>query len=375
MWGSKKLSSENQQLKENIQQLEDQLSAVESDKQAAQAQAQDLESQLKNSQDDRILHEKLFASFADFACSISEQQGSMAAQAELLKNEKDSAFEATSNSQTSIQTSNTVVNDLGTIAQLLSDAVTNMTELNQRAESIGSIVSLIDGISEQTNLLALNAAIEAARAGDQGRGFAVVADEVRSLSQKTNQATREISKEIDEIQDSSSNAEERLKEISDQARTLTDSGNSLIEGITQIMNTAKSTEKVVSSGALRAFIELAKIDHLVYKSEIYKVLMGLSEKTASDFVDHTQCRLGKWYYEGDGIDCYSKLPGYREMESPHAGVHRCGTTAIEAYLNGDKKGAAEAIASMEQASRNVLNQLERMAEYGDDTPEQVQCVH
>ena len=57
--------------------------------------------------------------------------------------------------------------------------------LNDTAEHIGSIVSIISTIASQTNLLALNATIEAARAGNAGKGFAVVASEVKALANQT----------------------------------------------------------------------------------------------------------------------------------------------------------------------------------------------
>jgi methyl-accepting chemotaxis protein len=77
-------------------------------------------------------------------------------------------------------------------AEVVSQAITAMSAIEQSAARIGQITSVIDEIAFQTNLLALNAGVEAARAGDAGKGFAVVASEVRALAQRSADAAKEI---------------------------------------------------------------------------------------------------------------------------------------------------------------------------------------
>lgn len=119
-----------------------------------------------------------------------------------------------------------------------------IAQLGAAAEEIGSVTTVIAGISAQTNLLALNATIEAARAGEAGRGFAVVAGEIKDLANQTAQATGQIHGTIVRIQETVTQATatmDRIAQVMDQVAHVVSSITHAVE------EEAASVERISSS--------------------------------------------------------------------------------------------------------------------------------
>ena len=247
----------------------------------------------------------------------------------------------------------------------LSDALTEMRELaeetDRKLESIRSFVELIEDVSAKTKLLALNATIEAARAGEAGKGFAVVADEVKSLSSQTQDAVASIGDSIEEILANSNRVAESMRgldERSDQMReTVSAFNDRIVETNSQ---NVESTRRVIGAND-RVFMSLAKLDHIIWKVNTY--LSVLDGQPAFDFVDYHNCRLGKWYYDGDGQQSFSSMPSFRGLETPHAQVHESTRRVfdiLDSDLPNDDPVIAEALEEMERGSDGVFEYLDQI---------------
>ena len=90
--------------------------------------------------------------------------------------------------------------------------------INDRANKISNVVTVINKISDQTNLLSLNAAIEAEKAGEFGRGFSVVAREISRLADQTAIATQDIEHVVKEMQTSVSAGVMEMDKFADEVR-------------------------------------------------------------------------------------------------------------------------------------------------------------
>jgi methyl-accepting chemotaxis protein len=261
-----------------------------------------------------------------------------------------------------------VVQSLADISTLIDHAGEIIAQLNARGAQIQQAVSLINGIADQTNLLALNAAIEAARAGEAGRGFAVVADEVRKLAENTKNASISIGRVMEDLMGEA----QAMLQDSIAMRQMANDSRGIVGDVSARFNqfaaSARTTLEKTYHALDMSFASLIKVDHVIYKQRAYMALAtgGEAQYVNAVSVDCHGCRLGKWYYEGDGKARFGNTRAYQAMEAPHHQVHHNAHRML-AYIDKGWERNVEMqhtlyghLEQMESASQAVMEIIDQM---------------
>jgi methyl-accepting chemotaxis protein len=289
-----------------------------------------------------------------------------------LSDKMDEVLTIATESRDGAEQSREVVGDIRHSLDDVNERMASMEKtaqiLGQESVRIADTVRVITDIAEQTNLLALNAAIEAARAGDLGRGFAVVADEVRSLADRTRTSTADISDIINSLTGPIEEMVSQTLEVGKQMQNIGDEVANFHVNFDRVANASQQTIGVMNKAKDFSFASLIKLDHVVYKQNGYIALEQRGEGPEADAVrvDHFNCRLGKWYYEGEGHDSFSHTNAYRRLEDCHKLVHENMQQALELvhedWLTDDDAlhRLVSVVETAEKASNRVVEYISDM---------------
>lgn len=299
------------------------------------------------------------------------------------------------------------------------ELVKNWSGLNREIDNIRGVVSIIEDIAERTNLLSLNASIEAARAGKNGAGFAIVSSEVNKLSVQTAESAQNITRLVktlvsemknmdaesrkmgDGLEEKVGNAlkaadslEQMKNSINQSAAALSQfqgTYTSVINEFNQLNNELlnlleiqkiitndtennarilfKSTYEIneirkknleqISSPTLLLMIRTVKTEHLLWKWWLISYLFGLYNMPEEQVLDHTQCRLGKWYYSVQD-STIKDLSYFKEMEKPHEELHRLAKSIFQQIKNNDLIRAKSGIYELENISFKIVGYLDSL---------------
>ncbi|STD31250.1 Methyl-accepting chemotaxis protein 2 [Edwardsiella tarda] len=254
-----------------------------------------------------------------------------------------------------------LVAEIGTRAQ---QEIQISAALQETVAEINYSVEDIHRLSNQTNLLAINSAIEAAHVGELGRGFTVIVKEIKHLASEVKQhasqiagLSRAIAERAGQVCDSVASIQALINHIQ---REVMQSRQSL----EQVIERAGYMQQIIRAIAIQQFLNTVKLDHIIWKYQVYHYLFNRDRQATMN--DHQSCRLGKWYYGGEGQQLFGEHPAFRALERPHAAVHRSGQRALSAFAAGDFEAMRSALAQMEAASAAVIEGIDVLI--GDTDP-------
>ena len=367
---NKILLSKNEALESRLTQKDSEIYSLSNEKLKLSKDIVDLEDKIKNvnnnkveNNDGEIINLKHLFEYENLNLKdgLLDIQSNIAESTELSRENLSNSFKINQTYNESSDKLKIIVDDINSLNNNANEINDVVLQLNKKATDIAQAVLTIDQIAFQTNILSLNAAVEAATAGEAGKGFAVVAQEVRNLASRSAESAKEITDVVKSIQESVELTNKKFGDMTKSIDLISTDTKNYSSNINSVMETSKGTFEGLEHITDRIFMSLAKLDHVIWKVNTY--LSVAKREPAFKFVDHKNCRLGKWYSEGLGKKYFSHTPSYSKLDKPHSIVHNGTHHVFETISKSGKIDYDKLIKSfeeMENASGDVFKLLDKI---------------
>ena len=178
-----------------------------------------------------------------------------------------------------------------------------------------------------------------------------VTEQVQTISTSANEqryVSQEMAGKLNEITLSVQNENQQIAKMAEHTSGL----NNAIKRQFELLSSFNHDE---------VFLQAVKSDHVNWKIRLATMALGGAIIPENELTDHTQCRLGKWYYS-TGKETYGSVEAFRNMEAPHARVHAIGKEIAQLALSGQTEAACQKIEEMAGYSRSLFAFIEELLE-------------
>ncbi len=300
-----------------------------------------------------VLHDKTSSSL-DMTNKIDNQVGNVA---NLISEVVTLTNGSVEHAKTSSKQLSDVVESTTQMAELSAEVETILKNFKDEFEKVKTETGMITGITSQTNLLALNASIEAARAGEAGKGFAVVADEIRDLSMGTKTSSERILGALANLEETSEKMTDSITQTMELIRVTLEKITQVNESVTRI------TEDSVQLGNNIQVVDTAIKEvedsnrNMVENMKQVTDVMGLMTASIEDADETTKVMRSKFEETSNNVNNIESVVGklIEELgQGGFMGIRDVKKGMFISVIEGDKRDGKEYKTTVEEVFENGI---------------------
>ena len=169
------------------------------------------------------------------------------------------------------------------------------------------------------------------------------------MAERTQKATSEVEVNINLLKQNSSAMQEFSDQMDSEISVSLEKLDTFNSSLHALVDGAQSVQEDNKNISNRMFLNLAKLDHIVFKLSGYDSVF--KDDKGHTFSSHKDCRFGKWSAT-KGREIFGQNPNFAKIDAPHKTVHENVKNIPALIASGAVLNADKIIASFTEAEKN-----------------------